>query len=147
MKKPITVIVLVLSALLVGCATVPMAPAEDDSRAKSFNVDAGKSNIYVYRNETMGGAIAMPVTLNGKFAGKSAPNTYFMWTVEPGAHEITSLTENTSTITVDAIAGKNHFIWQEVKMGTWSAGSLLQEVSEQEGRAGVNECKLVASDI
>jgi len=67
--------------------------------------------------------------------------------VEPGAHEITSLTENTSTITVDAIAGKNHFIWQEVKMGTWSAGSLLQEVSEQEGRAGVNECKLVASDI
>lgn len=147
MKKQIAFAFLLLGVLLAGCVSVPMAPTADDARAKSFNVDAGKSNIYVYRNESMGGAIAMPVALDGRIAGKSGPKTYFMWTVDPGEHEISSLTENTSKITVNAVAGRNHFIWQEVKMGAWSARSLLQEVSDEVGRAGVNECRLIASEI
>ena len=85
----------------------------------------------------------MPVTLDGKVVGKSGSKTYFMWTVEPGEHEISSLTENTSKITVKAEAGRNHFIWQEVKMGMWTARSLLQQVSEDVGRQGVLECKLI----
>lgn len=147
MRKPITITILLLGALLTGCASVPMAPLAKDTQAKTFSVAADKSNIYVYRNESMGGAIAMPVALDGRIAGKTGPKTYFMWTVEPGQHEISSLTEKTSKITINAIAGQNHFVWQEVKMGVWSARSLLQEVSDQKGRAGVNECKLIASEI
>ena len=147
MKKSILAPIVFLTLFLGGCVSVPMAPNEADSQAKTFTTEPGKANIYVYRNETMGGAIAMPVNLNGEMAGKTGPNTYFMWSVDPGKHVIQSVTENTSEITIDARAGQNHFVWQEVKMGVWMARSLLQEVSEEQGRAGVLECKLIASEL
>ena len=134
-------------ALLSGCASVPMASLEADESAKQFNVDSNKANIYLYRNESMGGAIAMPVALDGHIAGKTGSKTYFYWTVEPGEHEITSLTENTARIKINAKAGKNHYIWQEVKMGMWTARSQLHEVGEEKGKKEVNDCKLIASEI
>ena len=96
MKKYLIVIMVVVYALLQGCASVPMAPSKKDTDAKQFRVDTNKSNIYLYRNESYGSAITMPVTLNGRIAGKTAANTYFKWSVSPGKHIITSLTENTA---------------------------------------------------
>lgn len=40
-------------------------------------------------------------------------------------------------------AGKNYFVWQEVKMGLWMARSALQTVDEATGRKGVAECKRI----
>ncbi len=89
----------------------------------------------------------MPAALDGRVAGKTGPKTYFYWSVEPGEHEITSLTENTARIKINAKAGHNHYVWQEVKMGMWTARSQLTEVSEEEGKQGVNECKLIKSEL
>src|SRR4051812_38861876 len=77
-------------ALLAGCASVAMMPAEEDTRAKSFAVPPGKTNIYVYRNESLGAALSMPVSLDGKVAGNTAAKSYFLFQVNPGAHEISS---------------------------------------------------------
>lgn len=126
---------------------MPMAAPDLDAKAKSFQVEPGKAAIYVYRNETMGGAITMPVSLNGRVAGKTGPNTYFMWSVDPGQYEIASLSSNTSKISINTEAGYNYFIWQEVKMGMWVAGSKLQQVSSEQGQKGVMECKLAASEF
>ena len=123
-----------------GTATVPLASPEHDEQAKSFDVEPDKSNIYVYRNELMGDKHIMPVALDGRLSGKSASKTYFMWVVEPGEHEVTSLTEK---ITVNAIAGKNHFIWQEAKFFDIWQRFKLHEVAEDVGRKGVLECKLI----
>lgn len=84
MTRTYLFMLLIANALLAGCVSVPMAPPEADAMAKTFAVEPGKSNIYVYRNESMGGAIAMTVSLDGKVAGKSGPKTYFKWSVEPG---------------------------------------------------------------
>jgi hypothetical protein len=138
------VLLIVLSG---GCASVPMSSLDEDAAAKRFDVAPDKSNIYFYRDEEFGGAIAMPVALDGKVAGKTAANTYFLWIVEPGPHEITSLTENTATLKINAEAGRNHFVWQEVKMGMWTARSQLHEVSEEVGRKGVMECKRIAAQF
>ncbi|MES9962221.1 MAG: DUF2846 domain-containing protein [Candidatus Sedimenticola sp. 20ELBAFRAG] len=147
MKKYYFIVVVLVSLFVSGCASVPMDSLEADEKAKQFVVDSSKSNIYLYRNESFGGAIAMPVSLDGRVAGKTGPQTYFYWSVEPGEHEITSLTENTSKITINTEAGRNHYVWQEVKMGLWSARSQLHEVTEEEGKKGVNECKLLDSEI
>jgi hypothetical protein len=120
-----------------------MASPEQDTAAKSFATKPGKANIYVYRNETMGAAIKMPVALNGKLVGDTASKTYMVIEVPPGKHTITSKTENDSAVTVDAAAGRNYFLWQEVKMGFATARSNLQQVDENAGRAGVQECKLI----
>ncbi|MEW5967999.1 MAG: DUF2846 domain-containing protein [Pseudomonadota bacterium] len=125
-RNPFFVYAALLFATLVsGCASVPMASLDEDAKAKTFAVREGKANIYVYRNESFGGAIPLTVALNGKVAGQTGPQTYFLFEVDPGAHEVSSIAENTSALKLDAAAGKSYYVWQEVKMGVWMARSQL----------------------
>ena len=140
MRRVLLALAAAAAILVSGCASVPMASADADKQAKSYATSPTKANLYIYRNESMGGAIRMTVSVNNKVLGQSGPKTYFLVQVDPGKHEISSLTENTSTLVVDAQAGRNYFIWQEVKMGAFSARSQLQIVDEATGRKGVDEC-------
>ncbi len=142
-KKLVYVLILLQGLVLAGCASVPLSSVEEDRQAKEFVTVSDKANIYLYRNERLGGAVAMPVALDGKVMGKTGPKTYFLWQVEPGKHEIASLTENTAKVTIDAQAGKNHFVWQEVKLGVWAPRSKLHEVDTAEGQKAVKECKRI----
>ena len=67
----------------------------------------------------------------------------FSQQVTPGSHTITSKSENDATLTFSTEAGKNYYVWQEVKMGLLMARSKLSQVSEEEGKQGVMESKLV----
>ncbi len=136
---------LAVVVLASGCASVQMAPESMDTSAKAYTVKPSKANIYVYRNEQMGAAIKMPVALNGKLVGDTAAKTFILLEVEPGSHTLVSKTENDSAVKLDAVAGRNYFVWQEVKMGMFAARSNLQLVDEATGKAGVAECKLIAS--
>lgn len=144
-KNGLLGLLLAVAVLVTGCASVPMASPDDDAKAKAFSVKPDKSSIYVYRNESFGSAISMTVALDGKVAGQSGPQTYFLWEVEPGSHEVASHTENVSTLKLATEAGKAYYVWQEVKMGMWMARSLLQQVDEETGRKGVLECKRAQS--
>lgn len=144
-KNGLIGLLLAMVVLVTGCASVPMASMEDDTKGKLFSVKPDKSSIYVYRNENFGGAISMTVSLNGKVAGQSGPQTYFLWEVDPGSHEVASHTENVSTLKLTTEAGKAYYVWQEVKMGMWMARSQLQQVDEETGRKGVLECKRAQS--
>lgn len=143
LKKMFASFALVTILLAGGCATVQMASDEADAAAKSFAVKPGKANIYVYRNETMGAAMKMPVALDGRLVGDTGAKTYLRLEVDPGSHAVASKTENDSTVTLNTVAGRNYFLWQEVKMGLMSARSQLQEVDEPTGKTGVAECKLI----
>ncbi len=147
MKKIAIFNLLSVVLFLNGCVSVPMAPSEADARAKKFVVTPGMANIYVFRNESRGGAIAVEIHLNNQLAGKTGPDTYFLFTVDPGEHQIKSVAENTSTYTVNARAGENHFIWQKILWGASTFKTELVEVSNEEGRLGVDECKLIASEL
>jgi len=144
-KKKLLVLGIFLTALSVlsGCASVPMASDEKDAAAKTFRVQPGKSNIYVYRNESIGAAVKMEVNLDTTEITATAANTYLLLTVDPGKHTITSHAEDDDTLTVDAQPNKNHFVWQEVKMGILYARTKLHLVDEQAGKIGVSECKLI----
>jgi PBP1b-binding outer membrane lipoprotein LpoB len=143
LKKTLALCALSLVVLASGCASVQMASPEQDTAAKSFAVKPGKSNIYVYRNETMGAALKMPVALDGKLMGDTASKTYLLLEVNPGSHTVVSKTENDSSVTLNTVAGRNYFLWQEVKMGLMTARSNLQQVDDATGKAGVAECKLI----
>jgi hypothetical protein len=110
-----------------------MASPEQDTAAKSFATKPGKANIYVYRNETMGAAIKMPVALNGKLVGDTASKTYLLLEVPPGKHAITSKTENDSSVTVNAVAGRNYFLWRGGEDGP-RGGTLEPAASGREDR-------------
>lgn len=142
MKKIAVVFSFALMFFAYGCTSVPMATAEQDAEAKKFLSVANKASIYLYRNETFGGAIAMPVSLDGKTMGRTGPETFFKWEVEPGTHEVVSHTENIQKLKVDTKPGEIYYVWQEVKMGLFAADSKLHLVDEAKGQAGVKECGL-----
>jgi hypothetical protein len=144
MKKAFAIFAVMVVLLLSGCASVQMASVEQDSKAKMFAPAPGKASLYIYRNETFGAAVPMAVSLNGKTLGQTAAKTYFHLNLNPGKYNVESTAENVSNITVATEAGKNYFVWQEVKMGMWMARSLLHEVDERTGRAGVAESKMIA---
>ena len=135
--------IIITICLPTGCASVPMASMQEDMRAKQFQVPPNKSVIYLFRDEIIGAAIRMPVSIDGRAVGHTGPKTYFMWEVEPGKHQLQSLTENVSALWIETEPGKDYYIWQEVKMGMFSARSRLQQVDRVRGREGVMECKLI----
>lgn len=116
-----------------------------DSEMKRFGTLPDMSRIYIYRNENMGAAIKMTVTVDGRVIGATAANTYLVTEVPAGSHTIGSDAENLTMLKVNAQPGKNLYVWQEVKMGFGYARSQLHLVSEAEGREGVLETKLAGS--
>lgn len=141
-KKSIAIVV--ASMILVGCAArVPMANGEEDEAIKSVVPKAGVAGLYIYRNESMGKFSRMDVELDGKSLGQIGSGTFFYLEVPPGRHTVTSRAENTSEISFDAVAGKLHYIWNEVKMGLFTPRVLLQVVDSAKGKAGVEESYLI----
>jgi hypothetical protein len=134
---------LALTALTGGCASVKMADESQDAQAKTFQVAPDKAHIYVYRNESMGAGVKMPVALNGKPVGQTVAKSYLMLSVPAGQQTLVSSAENDSVLKLTAEAGKNYFVWQEVKVGFIKARNSLQVVDDQTGRAGVAESKLI----
>lgn len=137
-----TIVALAIS----GCASVPMGDPKKDAQAKTFAVAQDKGGIYIYRNESMGAAVKMDVAIDGQAIGQTAANTYFYKEVAPGKHVVSSTAENTDTLEVEVKPGKLAFIWQEVKMGLLYARNKLHLVTEEEGKKGVQETNLAASN-
>jgi hypothetical protein len=143
MKKLLAAIAFVLA--LSGCASVPMGDAGQDAALKTFKVAPDRAGIYIYRNESMGGAIRMDVTIDGVTLGQTAARTYLYTEVSPGFHTIVSKAENDDTIGVEVKPGTLTYVWQEVKMGALYARTKLHLVDEAQGRKGVQESKLAMS--
>lgn len=124
---------------------VPMANIERDAQAKTFATNPDKANLYVYRNEAdFGSALRFDLEIDGKQIGAIASSTFAVLEVDPGKHAVIGKAENDFTLEVAAQAGKNYFIWQEVKIGFISARNKLHLVDEEQGKEGVLECGLIA---
>lgn len=132
-----------LALLSTACASVNKASPAADAEAKKFLAPAGKANVYVFRDESFGGAVGLDVLLDGKLIGTTGAKTFVLATVEPGGHTLVSKGENDSVLEFSAAPGKNVYVWQEVKMGVWKARSLLQPVDEAAARPRIGECSLV----
>lgn len=142
-KKLLTTCALVGVLALSGCASVPMADKNADVQAKAFMPASDKATVYIYRNETFGSAIKMPVLIDNVSVGDTASKTYIEKQLAPGQHTITSKTEKDSSVSINMLAGQIYYVWQEVKMGMWAAGSALHVVDAQKGQAGVRESKMI----
>jgi hypothetical protein len=130
--------------LIAGCASVPMATPEADAKAKQFVAPSdGTATLYIYRNETMGSAVKLPLLLDNASVGDTGPHTYVLRTIAPGKHVVTSKGEKDVTLDIDPAAGQTLFVWQEVKMGVFAARSALHVVDDSTGKKAVAECKLL----
>ena len=147
MKRLAAIFSSILILLLVGCASVPLAPMDRDLKAKAFLTTPDKASLYIYRNESFGSAIPMTVAINGKTLGQTAAKTYFYLTLPPGQYNVESHAENLINLLLTMESGKNYFVWQEVKMGMNIARCFLQQVDDTTGRAGVMESSMIATSV
>jgi hypothetical protein len=138
---------IILAALAAGCASVPMAPPERNAAAKEFRTTPGKANVYIFRDESFGGAVKMSIVLDGMLFGDTAAKTFLLATVAPGKHVLISKAENDDRLEFQAEAGKNLYVWQEIKMGVWAARSRLELVDEAAAKPRVLECSLAENAL
>ena len=143
-RKSIVLLLLVFSAYIAGCATVPMASDEEDSARKEFAAPPQDSAaLYIYRDSSFGGALKKNIYVDGEFIGESAPKTYFYVVVDPGDHVLATESEfSDNSLELQTESGKNYFVRQYIKLGVFVGGANLELVSDEEGKAGVLECKL-----
>jgi Protein of unknown function (DUF2846) len=138
------VLAIISAAALGGCASVPMANADLDARAKTFVAPgAGHATLYVYRSETFGGAIKLSVLLDNVAIGDTGPHTFIMRDIAPGKHTLVSKSEKDVSLDFDAQDGQTYYVWQEVKMGVWAARSQLHVEDAKTAQEAIRDCKLV----
>jgi outer membrane lipoprotein SlyB len=132
-----------VACLVSGCASVNKASSAASSQAKTFTPVTDKAVVYIYRNEILGGAIKMPVDIDGMLVGETGPKSFLRLGVTPGKHVISSLSEKNADLNIDLQAGQTYYVWQEVKMGMMSARSQLHLMTAAQGQKGVLECDLL----
>ena len=149
MKKSIVSIFMSIFLMLIfsGCVQkMERAPIAEDKLAKEFKTDPDFANLYICRNESFGWAVHMPVLVNDKLIGRTEAQSYFYIKLEEGRQNIKSLTEQIQSIYVDTTKGKNYFVWQEVKMGTWTGNSMLHSMNEEDGKRCVESSHMLKID-
>ena len=149
MKKSIVSILMSIFLMFIfsGCVQkMERAPIAEDKLAKEFKTDPDFANLYICRNESFGWAVHMPVLVNDKLIGRTEAQSYFYIKLEEGRQNIKSLTEQIQSIYVDTTKGKNYFVWQEVKMGTWTGNSMLHSMNEEDGKRCVESSHMLKID-
>ncbi len=129
-------------AVLTGCASVPMAPKEQDAASKTFKAPSpNMAGVYIYRNSFVGKALTKRLSIDGTLIGETANGVYFHREVTPGEHTLATQAEfGDNTLKFNAEAGKNYFFQQYIKMGTFKGSAGIQAVSEEEGKRNVLQC-------
>jgi hypothetical protein len=143
-KKAVIGAAMISTVLLIGCASVSMAPQEDDAALKKFETPVGdNAGLYIYRNTFGGQALKKTVSLDGVVIGETANKVYFYKEITPGQHTLSTESEfSDNSITFQADSGKNYFAEQYIKMGVFVGGAGIKMVDENVGKKEVGECGL-----
>lgn len=144
--RHIAVAAIVIACLVSGCASVNKAGRDASTQAKTFSPITDKAVVYIYRDEILGSAIKLHVSVDGIVVGDTGPKSFLQLALPPGPHTITSRGEKIASLSLDTQAGQTYYVWQEVKMGMWSANSMLHKVDTEKGQDGVRECELLRTD-
>ena len=136
---PAGVLAMLLLAGGVGCASVPMATAQQDLWAKQ-NLRPPIALHYLLSVHLLQNVVTaewapglMVFAIAPQLARELASLRIVRWLTHP----LVSLPVWLGT----------YFVWQEVKMGTWQAGSQLHLVDQATGRRALDECQLATSLI
>ncbi len=138
---------IVLAVGASACTHVPLASAEDDAQAKTFETRPDMCGLYVYRPGSHGGAMELELLLDGRPFGRTDGGDFLFAWVTPGTHTLASRADEDMQLTVTAKAGSLVFVRQEGEMGYWAFASKLTLVSEAEGKHAVRGSERVQTGL
>lgn len=124
-----------------------METPEADAVLKTFAAPpADQAGLYIYRDNFGGKALKKSVTVDGKMIGETANRVYFHRLITPGLHKIGTESEfSDNVIDLNAVAGKNYYVRQSIKLGVFVGGARLEVVPEAVGQEALQKCTLAVS--
>jgi hypothetical protein len=137
--------IVIATALISGCASVPMESKEASVKAKQFNPPAtGNSGLYIYRDSFVGKALKKDIWLDGKCLGESAPDVFFFEEVKGDQeHKLSTESEfSPNDLVIQTLAGQNYFVRQYIKLGVFVGGANLELVNEDEAKKAISSLEL-----
>ena len=141
LKNFLLVSVLVGSAVITGCASLP-SPEVMKAETATYQLpklpEQGKAIVYVVRPSSVGSLIRFNVFVDDQEAasemGFTRGSQYIYFNLLPGEHKIYSKAENWAETLVSAKAGDIIFIQQEASMGILMARNNLFKVEDYQGK-------------
>ena len=124
---------------VLGCASTKQYVSLPDQSQHLDNPE--QSRIYVMRPAFVGAAISMGVRDGDMHIGSTGSKGYLCWEREPGMTTISSKSENTSKVDLNAQAGSVYYLIQHVQMGLLIARNKLELVDEAKGQEALQKCK------
>ena len=138
--KRVVLLLLAASVVFSGCASAPKP--DSDLQAEKFVAAAGKSSIYIFRNQGLASALNIDLLVDGKIMGQSGPSAYFIIDIESGRHEISCEGYAAGSFVLTTGPDKIYFVRQVMKSGYSSVSCSFHEVPAAEGKDAVNGCDL-----
>ncbi len=141
-----TIITVVLTALVLSCATGQLSSVQQDLKAKEFFVPSNtdKGRVYVVRplGAFAGAGVLTHVMVDGRIAASIGPKNFFVLDVNMGDHIFAVLVySKQQLLKVNVAPGKLYFLEVQHISG---AMTLL---SEEEGRKLVVESKRIEPNL
>lgn len=133
--------IVLLVALLGGCASTPMASLESDADAKRFETAPNAAIIYLYRPRAPGGDAASTIWIDGRLIGETLPTTYFRVPVRAGHHRINTSGNDLGRLDIDTKAEGVYFVEMQVLGESQSATTtIFRSVAPEIGKATIAGC-------
>lgn len=133
-------------AFLAGCANyAPVAPKEQDRRAKQFQPSPNTGTIYIYWEDVYLGAPTAGIRVGDSLVGKLGKDQFLIADVSPGRHIVfadTGRFSDTYPVEVEVEAGTVYFIVFTYESAMEKVYYSLNLVSPEEGRKKVNRRNL-----
>ena len=145
MKKSLLTTILI-TAVLSGCASVPMESESQSNTAKEFKTPSeNTAGLYVFRKDSfVGQALKKDVWVDEKCIGETAKGIFFYEELE-GDKDHTLSTESEfspNDLVINTKSGELYFVEQEIKMGVFVGGAGLEQVDAETGKKEVSKLKL-----
>lgn len=140
-KNIVLVSVLVGSAVVTGCASLP-SPEVMKAETATYQLpklpEQGKAIVYIVRPSSVGGLIRFNVFVDDQEApsemGFTRGSQYIYFNLLPGEHKIYSKAENWAETLVTANPGDIIFIQQDASMGILMARNNLFKLEDYQGK-------------
>ena len=134
-----------LSILISGCAT-PMALSLNKQDKPFTNFEAGKSQVFFFRDCSFAGAARGVIVLKDKERiGGLNCGTYFVYQAVPGKYNFSAedWLRKEEILTMDIVADKKYYIRADLSFGLLDADPYLETLSETEAKPIVNSLTYV----
>ena len=130
---------LLVAALIAGCASVPQASRERDAEAKQFVTHPQSSTVYIYRDGFQVGSRGMEnseLYVDRRLIGSTLPGTFFRLDLRPGPHFLNGFAYDQGRMKLETRPGEIYF----VKLTVADADSSFKQVSPDVGKREILRC-------